>query len=171
LGTWLLRHKRQKAKGWLKSDREAKVCIIVCVSQALCKCRSVHACLCVYVCYFVTNYTGFMDLDSEPSLFPPPARALTIPPYPYQTRPPHIHPTTYQYVCFSLSLSFSISHLPLTLPSLPLPYLPPFLLPPHPSLPQHPFLSPPSFLLSLLLSPLPPFLLHGICVLVPSISG
>ena len=29
LGTWLLRHKRQKAKGWLKSDREAKVCITV----------------------------------------------------------------------------------------------------------------------------------------------
>jgi hypothetical protein len=31
LGTWLLRHKRQKAKGWLKSDREAKVCALGCV--------------------------------------------------------------------------------------------------------------------------------------------
>ena len=25
LGTWLLRHKRQKAKGWLRCEREAKV--------------------------------------------------------------------------------------------------------------------------------------------------
>jgi hypothetical protein len=31
LGTWLLRHKRQKAKGWLKSDREAKVSLVGCM--------------------------------------------------------------------------------------------------------------------------------------------